>query len=542
MATKRARGIQSNVKVFGLQQNLSGISQNRDERFLNQTEAVDIVNMHSIKDGTWSADKAGYNHVNGTVVESGAVIDGLHWYTEADGTDHLLLASNTKLKKIALDTGTVTDADASAGYTAGNQVDFQNFDGYVFTCDGSIATPRKWDGTTASDSGGWPVSDGINSFDTPKYIELHQNRLVYAGFEDFPDHVVISDQNQGEVFTQPATTAAHSFIAEVAPGDGGIITGMRSLPIPNSNDDLLVVFKNRGIHAIVGRSGFRADADAYRIVRINAEFGAFNNRCIVQVGQDLLAINQYGIISYSSANNSGTIQPVGINVDRVRDVIERVNLSAISKCWAIHLKDRREVWFGIPTGASTQVNEFIVYKYSDPGEPNSLPRWSRRTGFTAAHGAILDKTFYIGTYAGFIGQMFNDSRYNVTGIPWAYKFAYWDMGNEQQFKRIQHAEAYFRVRGSQMVTMKTRWQGGGNNNSHTQILDVATTIGGATYGTAVYGSSFYGEKDELTKKYFVPGNGKRLKHELSGTTTTTGPEFLGLGIRAEVGGFSSHWN
>ncbi len=542
MASKKSRGIRSNIQTKKLQSNLGGISQNRDERFLVPSEAQDIVNMHSIKDGTWSSDKAGYSHLNDTAVESGAVIDGVHWFTDATGVDFLLLASNGKLKKINTGSGVVTDADASAAMTAGNPVDFQNYNGVVYFCDGSIATPRKFDGSTGANSGGWPVSDGVNNYDTPKYVELHQNRVVYGGMVDYPDHVIISDQGDGENFTQPAVTAADSFITEVAPGDGGVITGMRSLTIPNSNDDILVVFKSRGIYSIVGRSGLAGDADEFKVVRINGEFGAFNNRCIVQVGQDLLAISEYGIVSYTSASTSGTVQPIGVNVNRVRDVIDRVNLNVREKCWAIHLKDRREVWFGLPTGSSTQVNEFIVYKYPDPGEQGSSARWSRRTGFTSPHGVLYGKDFYIGTYTGYIGYMFNSSKYNETGINWVYEYPYWDLGNELQYKRITHAEAHFRLRSNHTVSMTTTWKGGGNNDTLSQSLDVNTTVGGALYGAGVYGSSVYGERDEVTREFNVPGNGKRLKYKLSGTTTTTGVEFLGLSMQTEVGSLSSHWN
>ena len=531
-----------NLRALKLQSNLAGISQNRDERFLNPSEAQDIVNMHSLKDGTWSADKAGYDHLNGTAVESGAVIDGVHWFTAADGTDYLLVAANGKLKQVNVSTGAVTDADASAGYTAGQPVDFQNFNDLVYTCDGTIATPRKWDGSTGSNAGGWPVSDTVNSFDTPKYVELHQNRTAWSGFSSFPNHIVVSDQNAGETFTQPATTAADSFIAEVSPGDGGVITGMRSIPIPNSNDDALVIFKNRGIYTMYGASAWSGDEDRFRIIRNNPDFGAFNNRCIVHVGSDLLALNEYGIISYSSSNTSGTIQPVGISVNRIRDVIDKINPAEKSKCWGIHLKDRREIWWGIPTGSSTQVNEFIVYKYPDPGEPESPPRWSRRTGFTAAHGALYNKTFYIGTYAGFVGHMFNASQYNGSGIAWKYEFPYWDMGDELRFKRILVGKAHFRVRGDQSITMKTQWKGGGNNDLFSQSLQVTTTVAGAVYGTAVYGTDFYGVRDELSESYNVPGNGTRIKHTLSGTTTTSGPEFLGLSVIREPGGLAGHWN
>ena len=549
MATKKERGIQPNIKLRKLNQNLIGISQNRDERFLQPYEAVDVLNMHSLKYGTWSADRAGFDHLNGTVIESGASIDGLHWFTDATGTDYLLAAANGKLKIVNAGTGVVTDADTSAGYTVGGMVDFQSFNNVVFSCDGDIATPRKWDGTTAANSGGFPISDGSNTYSQPKYITTHQNRLVYLNFQSgtgadtqYPSHLAISDQNDGETFTQPAVTAADSYIGQVNPGDGQDITGATSLPIPNSNEDILVVFKERGIFALVGSSGKSTDADAFKLIRINPDYGAFNNRCIVQVGSDIYALNEYGVVSYSSANQSGSIQPIGINADKVKDVIDSLNYNAKDKCWGIHLKDRKEVWFGLPTGASTQVNAFIVYKYPSPGVQDEQPRWSRRSGFTAGHGVLYKKTFFIGRYNGYIGEMFAASNYAGTGIPWRYEFPEWDIGNEQQFKRVLFGSAQFRVRSNQSVTLLSRWKGGGNNDTNTQTLDVSTTLTGSTYGTAVYGTGYYGDREEPKVTYNIPGNGERIKYTLSGSADDSGPEFLGLTNLVEYGGVSQHWN
>jgi len=552
--SKQLRGIQKNIKPFALDKNLLGIVQNKAERFMNPAEAKDILNMHALDDGSWSADNAGYTVLNdgGTAYESGAAVDGLFWYRDNDQNNHLLMAINGKLKEVNVGTGVGSDIDASAGYTVGALVDFQTLNNIVFTCDGNIATPRKWDGVTAAASGGWPVNDGTNQYNTPKYIEQHQGRLAYlnmqdaVGTADFSSHVILSNQGLGDTFTFPATTAAHAYVAQVGPLDGQRIVGAKSFMIPSTNQDVLVIFKDRSIYQLTGASGLLSDSDAFQIVRVNSDYGAFNNRCIVPFGSDLLALNEYGVISIRGQQSSGDLMVDIIGSDLVRDMVERINLSAKEQCWGIHLKDRREVWFGIPTGSSTQVNEYIVYKYPDPKNQRSYPKWSRRKEaggkFKNRHGVNIDKAFYMGDYSGFVSSMFTASKYGGTGIPWIYKYPLYDFKNEQQIKRVIGAYAHFKIRSDLALNVRTEWVGGNNNNIKSQTMTLPTTLTGSVYGSATYGVSTYGSLQERKKPFKVPGNGQRLGIKLSGTTSATGPEFLGVTLITEFGASSQHFN
>lgn len=552
--SKASRGIRSNVKTFRLKQNVSGMAQNKAETFLRPDQAVDIVNMHATEEGSWSADLAGYTKINsgGTAYESGAAIDGLKWWTDSSGNDRLMMAINGKLKEINTSTGAATDRDASAGYTVGGQVDFEALGNKLFTCDGSIATPRKWDGSSAADSSGWPINDTVNTYTKPKFIENHNGRLAYANFQGgsgsaskYPSHVAIMDYDNAEACTLPAISASDGYVVGVDDGDGQQITGMYSMHIPQSNDTQLIIFKNRKTYTLTGYSALLSDADQLGWFRMNGNYGAFNNRCIVEVGKDCLALSEFGITSYSASTDSGTIQPAAISSDLVKDVIRRINPNAKDKCWGIHLPLRREVWFFLPTGASSQCNEAIVYKYPSPGDQGTSPKWSRRTDagskFKMAHGVQLNSTFYVGSYTGIVGTMFTSSLYDTVGIPWAYEFPYWDAGNEKQNKRLLSGDAHFKVRSAMSVTLSTKWKGGGNNDSYSQTLSLETTVAGAVYGAAVYGMSSFGGTDELKVPYFAPGDGLRLKHTLSGVTNDSGPEFLGLTPVMELGNISQHW-
>ncbi len=555
--SKKDRGILPNIKTLKLKNNVSGMAQNKAETFLRPDQAIDIINMHSTEEASWSADNIGYTKINsgGTAYESGASVDGLHWLVDSDGASHLYTAINGKLKEINTSTGVATDVDAVAGYALGSQVDFQAINGVLFTVDGSIAKPRKWDPitATASDSGGWPLSDTVNTYSKPKFVEKHQDRAVYLNFQagtgaksKYPSHLAIMNLTSAETCTIPATTAIHGYIAGISDGDGEEIVGARWIHIPATNETQLVIFKDRSTHTLTGQSALLTDPDQFGSIRMNGNYGALNNRCILEVGKDIIALNEYGITSYSSSSNSGTIQPSAINSDLIRKVIKRFNRNVKEKAWGIHIPDRREVIFFIPTGASSQCNEAIVYKYPSPGDQTELPKWSRRTDvaskFKMSHGVLVDDVFYIGSYTGIVGTMFTASNYDGTGIPYVYEFAYWDMGNEKQNKSVVNAEAQFKVRSVQNCTMQTKWKGGGNNNITSNPLMIGTTVSGAVYGQAVYGVSSYGSSEEIKVPYKVDGNGTKLKHKLSGTTTTSGPEFLGCAMIVQVGSLSGHYN
>lgn len=555
MAKNRKRTVRPNIRTYRLKQNVSGIVQNREEVHLRPDQAKDIINMHSTKEGAWSSHNVGYTVINdsATAYESGASVDGLVWYSDSNGTDHLFVAINGKIKEINTGTGVASDIDASAGLTAGEAASFVGMNDNLFTADGTIDAPRKWDGTTASAASGWPISDGSNTYKKPKYLLLHQNRLLALNFQEgtgattsYPSHFALSDLDDPETFTTGSANATDSFIGEVESGDGQVIVGGASIHIPRTNESQAIIFKERSTFVVLGASGKSSDADAFSVIKMNGNYGAFNNRSIVQVGNDILALNEYGITSYSSSTSSGSVQPSAINSDTVIDVIGRINLNAKDKCWGIHLPSRREVIFFVPTGANTQCNEAIVYKYPSPADQGALPKWSRRTDasskFKISHGCLVNKTFYIGTYSGFVGTMFTSSKYDDVGVPWTYEFPFLDFGNEKQNKRVLNMDILGNIRSNMNINLLSRWRGGGSNESVSQTVTLETTVGGAVYGTAIYGTSTYGSRDDIRQRVETLGDGLKVKYKLSGTNGSSGFDFFGLLPVVERGNISQHWN
>lgn len=548
---KRSRGIRPNVSIDNLKRNVLGLSQNKAESFLRPEEAKDIINMHATEEGSWSADNVGYDLVNAgdAAFESGAAVDGMSWFRDTAGDNHLVIAINGKLGEVNPDSGAYTEIDGAAGFTVGNPVDFEVIAGALYSVDGSAVSPRKWDGVAAANAAGWPIVDGGgNSYSTAKFICNHQNRGVFlnlqAGSDVWPSHFVISEQGNPESFRFDQG-AASAFIGECQPGDGQELVGAGSIFVPRSNQQQLVLFKEHSTYVMVGSSGSDLDADSFKVIRINGAYGAINNKCIVNVGNDILALDTFGVTSYTSLSDSGDIQPNAINSDKVKDTIASLNVNAKDKCWGIHLPNRREVIFFLPTGASTVCNAAIVYKYPAPGT-NEIPKWSRRTAaggkFNLTAGVLGEGDFFIGTSDGFVGTMFTSSRYDGVGIPYKYQHPSMALGNEEQIKSILHAYAHFKVRSDLTASMRCQWKGGGNNDITTCPLVLETTVSGAVWGEMTWGADRYGSSEEIKVLFEPLGDGNRLGLTLSGTTGDTGPEYLGVTLIRQTGGLVRHWN
>jgi len=527
------------IKPFGFFFNTKGLDEYTGTMFIQPDAAVQIENMHVDAIGQWSAYKQGYDNFTAQL-ESGARVDSLGWYTDASGTDYLLEAINGKIKNINTSTGAVT-SEISTGFTGGNPVDFETFKGTLYAVEKSIS-PQKWAGSgSMSAASGWPVTSGSDSYDKPSLVEAYANRLTFANFNGatkYPSHIVISDNLAPETFTLGAS-ATDGAVIQVNPGDGQNLVAMRNLYIPNQDTNVLILFKDRSVYSLSGTT-----PSTFVVTRISSKFGALNNRCVVQVGQDLLFLDVYNINSLSTATESGTIQPKAIGSERVIDTLATLNLSAKDKAWAIHYPDRREVWFAIPTGSNTEPDTIIVYYYNqtDQGPVNM---WSIRKGTTETCALLLNKTVFTGSSTGYIRKWFNSSKYGSTGISWIYKYPFFNFGTQYQNKRVLECYAWFLLIGSETITFKTEWRGGGNNIQKTISKTISITDGsGSVYGTvtppaAVFGTSVYGGSAILKKiKIPVIGNGEQLQFTVTGTTGSTGPIFLGLSGLVEYMEFS----
>lgn len=517
-------------KPFFLHFNIKGQDEKAGPLFIEPSSAELIKNLHMEKIGSWTAYKQGYTNFTDEL-ESGAAIDGLGWYTDATGTDYLLAAVNGKVLHINEETGATT-ATATSSLTAGNLVDFATFKGSVYIAEKSI-TPLKWAGSgSATTISNIPLTNGSETYDKPHMVEVYQNRMVYANFNGttkYPSHVVISDDLAPETFTL-GTDDTDGGVVQIAPGDGQHIKALKRIYLPAQGDEILLVFKDRSVYAIEGYS-----PSTFRAYNVSPITGALNNRCVVQVGADVLYMDRTGIHSLTTALQSGTIQPRALGTQRIQETYSDLNLSASEAAWASHLPERQEVWFAIPTGSRTEADTILIYRYPNTEEQLAglQPVWSVRDGKRHTAGLLFNRTFFTGGNDGYLRRWFLASQYNGTGFEWRYRFPYYNFGAQVQSKRVIECFLWFQMLGNETFTIQTRWRGGGGDFEKTLSKTIGPTSSAAVYGTSppagVYGTDYYGGGATWVKvKIPVYGNGEALQFEVSGTTGGTAPIFVGI--------------
>lgn len=528
------------VKPFAFFFNTKGQDERTGEMY-HQPDSADLIqNLNVDAIGQWSSYNQGYTNF-GSQWESGSRIDALRWHTDTSGNDYLLAAVNGKVKHINSSTGALT-AEISTGFVAGDPIDFEPFKGNLYAASAGTAVQKWTNSGSMSAASGWPLVNGSETYDKPSVVEQYANRLAFANFNGatkYPTHLVLSDSLAPETFTI-GVSDTNAVAVQVGPGDGQPIVALKNVPLPNTNSSVLAIFKSRSIWALEGDT-----PSLFTLYQVNPTIGALNNRCVVQVGADIIFMDTNNIYSLTTASTSGSIQPNTIGSDLVKTTLASLNQSASSKCWGIHLPARREVWFYIPTGSNTEPDTALIYYYSNQEDPNeqTTGRWSVRTGTKNTCGVLFNKTFITGSQDGYLRTWHAASQYNGTAFNWIYRYPFFNFDTQHQNKRILDIAAWFLVAASDTLTIKYEWRGGGNNTTKTLSIPISLTSGGALYGSiappaGTYGTSIYGDGFILQKvKFPMWGNGTQLRLTFSGSTGGTGPIFLGVSGIVEYMGY-----
>lgn len=523
------------IKPFQFFTNFRGQDENTGEMLIQPGAARLIQNMHMDSLGQWSAYNQGYTALTAQL-ESGARINSLYWFVDSTGTDYLLASVGTKIKTVVVVGGAT--ADISSSFTTNQPVDFETFKGVVYAASAGLAL-QKWTGTgSMSAASGFPLINGSETYDKPSIVEKYANRLVTADFHGaalFPSHVVLSDDLAPETYTI-GTSATNAVVFQVAPGDGQSVKAVKTFNLPFTNEQLLLIFKDRSIYSLSGNTPV-----TFALNLVNSNFGCLNNRCAVQVGNDVLFMDINGVYSITTANTSGTMQPKAIASEMILDTLATMNLTQKDKAFVVHLPGRREVWFHIPTGSSSEPDTVLVYHYNTDPQGNPVNAWSVRTGYSPTSAVIYNKTFYSGNSTGYVNQWFGSSNYNGTGYNYIYRYPFFNFGTQAQNKRVVECYIWLKLFGNESFTVTTEWRGGGNNTRRSVAVVPTLPSGIGVYGTGIYGTSIYGSSAGVFKKVRVPvlGNGEQLQISISGTTSNNGPIILGVSGLVEYTTFYS---
>jgi hypothetical protein len=210
----------------------------------------------------------------------------------------------------------------------------------------------------------------------PKYVELYNNQLFFAGFSSAPSTVFFSE------IGQPEKIQAQNFF-EVRTNDGDRITGLKTY---NSQ---LIIFKEKSISTLTG------DNPANFLLReISDEYGCLSNRAICIYEDYLTFLDKKGICLFNGAN-------IGIMSNPIEPVFQAMNTSAaLENATAIHFRSRNELWFSIPCDGSTFNNCTVVYDYLSKA-------FTKFEGFFPSALTVAKATFSLERclYGGYTGNI-----------------------------------------------------------------------------------------------------------------------------------------
>ncbi len=251
-----------------------------------------------------------------------------------------------------------------------------------------------WSGIPEPDLYGSPMI-----FFHPKYIELYNNQMFYAGFlssnanfisglsdtvnNGYPNnHVVIPGKSVvffsdiGEVESiQPEDNF------EVRTNDGDEVRGLKAYL------SSLLIFKTNTFHRLSGQ-----DPANFALSEMSAQYGCVSNRAICVAKNTCYFLDRKGIIAFNGAN-------VDIISNKIDPIFARMNYpAALDQAIMTYDKVRNEILVEIPIDGSS-VNNFTVV-YDIIAQAFTTYNGISASSATIARGTLDNFSYLYGTYNG----------------------------------------------------------------------------------------------------------------------------------------------
>ncbi|WP_373531906.1 hypothetical protein [Vampirovibrio sp.] len=510
------------MRTFQFFDNSGGMNLKANDLTLKDGEAEEIINLHATTQGSWSSDNAGYVQLNTTPLAGGQPITSLYDYKNLTGQSFLMAVAHDSLFTFNVITGEATLIYDEL--TPNRPMNFVTFQGLLIGCNGTD-NPIKWDGINPVELlENWPPDVSSISPGNPSIAENYSNRVVFSGDANNPSLIYISELENAENFDPDAWSDSPGAI-QISPGDGEKITALKTLFLPLLNEEVLVIFKERSTYVLSG-----VDIDTFAVQKVSDEFGAVNQRSLVLIGNELMFLSPEGVTSLSTATAQGNITTNFLS-SRIQTQITNLNRSQLTSSFAVHLRNRQEVWWFVAEGIATQNQTVLVYNYG-------INRaWSKRQGIVGNCGAVLDGKLYTGNYEGMVQQQLKGNSYNGQPIPWLYRSGFHDLGNPRLRKRVKDIQLFLKQISRVDVTVNMYWNlRRGSQNRESRTCTVIPDSASITYGEASYGQDYYNQAGTSSFTVIPAGSGQYFQMELKGSEINSPVDIKGWTITVINGG------
>lgn len=199
-----------------------------------------------------------------------------------------------------------------------------------------------------------------------KYFEIYQNRMFYT-----KDNMNTTDGNlvYFSELDQPQLVFPENNFS-VTNGSNQL-TGLKKF------NQSLMIFLQKGFFRLTGDN-----PDNFNVQEITTEYGCISNKAIVEFKNRLWFLDESGIVEFNGANYDQIAQ-------RMFDTFASMNIgAAYQTACAVHVPERNEVWFAIPTGTSTINNTVVVYDYLANGWTTFSGTKLKPTALAAMHRVV----------------------------------------------------------------------------------------------------------------------------------------------------------
>lgn len=434
------------LKIYSFDDFSTGLNQ-------RSSKYADVANVLSADFGMKSAAAAnnvrmtqyglekfpGYNNYLLSAITGTPTVTGLYYYkkTGVSAANYWIVTAGTKIYTAS--GGSLTEI--YSGVTAGAYFQFKTYNNVCLMMNG-VDPMLYYDGTTCATVSFIDPSSIIGTA-KPSFAEIFRNRIFYSGDATFPSRIWTPRPGTYNNFDNTFSTV-DAF--DVSVGDGHKITGLRSL-----QDNIMVIYKEESTHRLEGASPFGSSVDPFVIKEVSRKIGCIAPRTIVEVSTgDQFFLSKNGFKSFLTVQQYGDIKSADLT-DRIPDELADINFATgvIAKAFAVYVDTEDQIYLHVPTGSSTTNNQIYVFDVKTRAiQP--------RKGITASYGAVIDRTYYTGDYAGQIHQQLSTDSYNGVAIESFWESKWIAIGGLKNKKKFKHLLIDFESAGRATITVQ--WQ------------------------------------------------------------------------------------
>jgi len=378
--------------------------------------AAQLTNFHF--DGIkWTPSGYGYALHRATAFNSGGAFKEFGVHFLSDGSPRFLqqVGNKVQLYDPLDDPVTAVESDLFTATTESYPT-FRSFSPSYLIYTNGVDNPQKWDGAAASFSAvaGFPLTIGSDVYQRPKYCEAFQGRMVYAGFAALPYHVLISEFDDPEGFAITSSTPASAGVYKIPSQLGPIVSIKSAFLTTTSNEEVLLVGCKKGVALISG-----LDATSFRRDIITRKFGLVNNRCWMQIDDQMWFLATDGIRPISLNTGISNLLNATATYPLLQAINSR-NLGASDQPFVIDNPTRQEAVWYFPRGAEVRNRRGLVMNYATLPEfvrfsekEYAIESSSPSSWYGPACGIEYEGKILCGGYNGllqrhYVGKLFND--------------------------------------------------------------------------------------------------------------------------------------